>query len=185
MVQAGREVRSQTDYILGTDFCLFRNVTVRDPWRNSDHYLVLGCLHSPPLMGILRVLGRSKQLPLRPPTTQTREDGFFADLHRTVLNPKTREARKKVWISEATWRIVDKRVSARQDLARGQSLIQRLVCAINARLEGGRRRRMEEAGEEVERLLVTPPPPPGILAPDEDVVLVCGRPHAAICLGYP
>ena len=46
MVQAGREVRSRTDYILGTDRCLFWNVSIRDPRYNSDHYLVLGCLPS-------------------------------------------------------------------------------------------------------------------------------------------
>ena len=37
MIQKKREVRSPTDYILGTDIRLFRNVAVRDPWHNSDH----------------------------------------------------------------------------------------------------------------------------------------------------
>ena len=49
MLRKGREVQSQTDYILGTDNCLFRNVAVRDPRHNSDHYMVLGCLTSAPL----------------------------------------------------------------------------------------------------------------------------------------
>ena len=31
MVRGGKEVRSRTDYILGTDRSLFRNVAVRDP----------------------------------------------------------------------------------------------------------------------------------------------------------
>ena len=42
MLRKGREVRSWTDYILGTDRRLFRNVSVRDLWHNSDHYMVLG-----------------------------------------------------------------------------------------------------------------------------------------------
>ena len=42
MIQTGREVRSRTDYILGTDHGLFWNVSVRDPRHNSDHYMVLG-----------------------------------------------------------------------------------------------------------------------------------------------
>ena len=46
MLQKGREVRSRTDYILGTDRRLFGNVSVRDPRHNSNHYTVLGCLHS-------------------------------------------------------------------------------------------------------------------------------------------
>ena len=37
MILKGREVRSRTDYILGTDPGIFRNVTVQDPRHNSDH----------------------------------------------------------------------------------------------------------------------------------------------------
>ena len=37
MVREGREVRSRTGYILGTDFSLFRNVVVWYPQRVSDH----------------------------------------------------------------------------------------------------------------------------------------------------
>ena len=51
MIRKGMEVLSRTDHILGTDRCLFRNVTVRDPWHNSDHYMVLGCLPSAPPNG--------------------------------------------------------------------------------------------------------------------------------------
>ena len=46
MIGAGREVRSPTDYILGTDRCIFWNVSVWDPRNNSDHYMVMGCLRS-------------------------------------------------------------------------------------------------------------------------------------------
>ena len=69
-----REVRSWTDYILGTDRRLFRNVTVRDPRKNSDHYMVLGCLLSAPPMEHKRYLGGSKRWPVRPPGG-TNEDG--------------------------------------------------------------------------------------------------------------
>ena len=51
MLLKGREVRSRTEYILGTDHCLFRNVAVREPWHNSDHYMVMGCLSSAPPNG--------------------------------------------------------------------------------------------------------------------------------------
>ena len=44
MVRGGKAVRSRTDYILGTDRSLFRNVAVRDPRHNSDHYMVMGLL---------------------------------------------------------------------------------------------------------------------------------------------
>ena len=42
MIWEGREVRSRTDYIMGTDRRLLGNISVRNPMHNSDHYMVLG-----------------------------------------------------------------------------------------------------------------------------------------------
>ena len=64
MLQKGREVRSRTDYILGTDRRLFRNVAVRDPRHNSDHYNVLGYLPSAPPTEHRRYLGGRKRWPV-------------------------------------------------------------------------------------------------------------------------
>ena len=102
MVWAGREVRSRTDYILGTDHRLFLNLSIQDPIHNSDHYLVLGYLCSSTLREKSEYVGRRKKIPLRPPTTPMRKDGFFADLQRAVPKPKAWDARKNAWISEAT-----------------------------------------------------------------------------------
>ena len=44
MLLGGREVRSQADYILGTERRMFQNVPVWDARNNTEHYLVLGCL---------------------------------------------------------------------------------------------------------------------------------------------
>ena len=57
MLRKVREVQSRTDYILGTDRHLFGNVSVQDPWHNSDHYLVLGYLPSASLTEHKRCLG--------------------------------------------------------------------------------------------------------------------------------
>ena len=51
MIRKEREVRSRTEYILGTD-CR----SVRDPWHNLDHYMVMGCLHSASLKEHARYL---------------------------------------------------------------------------------------------------------------------------------
>ena len=64
MIRAQREVRSRMDYILGTDFRHFWNVSVRYPRHNSDHYMNLGCLRIPPLRDHSRYLGGRKRLPL-------------------------------------------------------------------------------------------------------------------------
>ena len=134
------------DYILGADFHLFGNVSVWDPRHNSDHYLVLGCLHSASLQEHTRYLRGRKKLPLFPPTAPTREDKIFAALRRAVPKPRVREARKNEWISSATWRLVDKIVSARRDPAKDQTLIRRLGRDIKASMSMDSRRRAEEAG---------------------------------------
>ena len=46
MVREGKVVRSRTDYLLGTDRSLFRNVSIQDPRHNTDHFMVVGCLRS-------------------------------------------------------------------------------------------------------------------------------------------
>ena len=158
MIRVGREVRSQTDYIMGTDHRLFGNVSVRDPRHNSYHYTVLGCLHSASLREHARCLRWRKRLPLCPPTEPTREDIIFAALRRAVPKPRAWEARKNAWISATTWRLVDERVSVCWYIAKTQALIWRLGRAIKASLKEEMRRRAEEVGAEVETLLGSDPP---------------------------
>ena len=134
MIREGWEVRSRTDYILGTYRRLFGNVSVRDPRHNSDHYMVLCCLHSTPLREHVRYLVGRKRLPLHPPTDPTREDGIFASLWRTVPKPLATEARKNACTFAAMWRLVNERVSAHQDITKDQALIWRLGRAINVSL---------------------------------------------------
>ena len=133
-------------------------MSVRNPRHNSDHYMVLGFLRSAPLREHSRYLRGRKRIPLRPPTDPTREDIIFAALQRAVPKPQVRDVRKNARISDATWRLVDERVSARQDPAKDQSLNQRLGRTITASLKVDRRQRAEEAGVEVEAILGLDPP---------------------------
>ena len=130
MIREGREVRSQTDYILGMDIRHFGNVSVRNPRHNSDHYMFLGCLQSAPLRDNSRYLWGRKRIPLRPPISPTREDRIFMALRRAVPKPLARYARKNMWILAEMWILVDERDSMRQDLANYQALIRRLRRAI-------------------------------------------------------
>ena len=94
-----------------------------------------------------------------PPTDRlTREDRIFAALRRAVPKPLVREVKKNAWILAETWILVDKRVSARRDIEKDQSLIWRLGHAIKASLQDDRRRRAEEEGSEVEALMGSDPP---------------------------
>ena len=151
-------MRSQTDYILGTDLCLFRNVTVRDPRHNSDHFMALGCLPSAPLSESKQYLGGQKRWPVRPPTKTSRTDKLFAALRRSVPRPKTWEARQNAWISAETWRLINKRVSTRRDPRYGKADMRQLSKAVQVSLAKDRRRRAEEAGAEVEALVKADPP---------------------------
>ena len=94
MVGIVREVRSRTDYILETDHSLLRNMSVRYPKHNSDHYLILGCLHSTTLREHVHQLWRRTLPPLRPPTMPAKEDGLFLNLRWMIPNTKAQEARK-------------------------------------------------------------------------------------------
>ena len=158
MLRNGREVRSRTDYIPGTDRRLFRNVAVRDPWHNSDHYMVLGCLLSAPPTDHKRYLGGRKRWLVRLPREPTRTDQLFAALRRAIPRAQPREARRNAWISESTWRLTNERVSARQDLQYGQAYRRRLGKAVQKSLATDRRRRADEAGAEMEALVKADPP---------------------------
>ena len=94
-------------------------------------------------------LGGRKKPFLRPLTGLTREDTIFASLRIAVTKLRSQEARKNAWISAATWRLVEERVSTRRDLVKYQTLIWRMGRAIRANLKTDRRQRAEEAGPEV------------------------------------
>ena len=68
------------DHILGTDCCLFQNVSVWDPRHNIYHYLVLGCLRGVTQREHQHYLGTRTRLPLHPPKRPSREDTMFAFL---------------------------------------------------------------------------------------------------------
>ena len=158
MLRNGREVQSRTDYILGTDRRLFRNVAVQDPRHNLDHYMVLGCLPSAPLTEHKRYLGGRKRWPVRPPVKTTREDQLFAALRRAVPKAQPREGRQNAWISEKTWILIDERVSARREPKYGQVFTRRIGKAVKKSMAEERKRRADEAGAEVEALVKADPP---------------------------
>ena len=107
MVRGGEAVRSRTDYILGTDHSLFRNVAVRDPRHNSDHYMVMGLLRGRTGREHVKYITGRRRIPMKPPKRPTREDKLFGDLRRAVPKPQPREQHWNAWISKETWRLMD------------------------------------------------------------------------------
>ena len=136
MVREGKVIRSRTDYLLGTDHSLFRNVAVRDPRHNSYHYMVVGQLRVGTAREHVRYIKGRRQLPLLPPKEPTREDKLFGDLRRAVPKPHEQEKHRNAWISEEMWRLADKIVSARRG-TRVRAKIRRLGRAVWESLKGG------------------------------------------------
>ena len=71
----GREVRSQKDYLLGTDRRLLWNVSIRDPWNNSDHFMVLGFLQGVAKLEHTRYLRQRQKSPICPRGSRLRSTG--------------------------------------------------------------------------------------------------------------
>ena len=157
MVRGGKAVRSRTDYILGTDRSLFKNVAVRDPRYNSDHYMVMGLLRGGTARAHGKYIAGRRKIPMTPPRRPTQEDKLFGDLRRAVLKPQPREQHRNAWISEETWRLVDKRVTMRRK-SRARTGLRKLGQSIQDSMKGDRKRRVEEAGTAVESMLQEDPP---------------------------
>ena len=92
-------IRSRTDYLLGTDRSLSRNVAVRDPRHNSDHYMVVGHLRSKTAREHARYIKGRRKMPLQPPKDPTREDELFVDLRRAVPKSHERDKHRNAWIN--------------------------------------------------------------------------------------
>ena len=156
-LEHGEGGKGGTEYLLGTDRSLFRNVDVRDPRHNSDHFMVVGHLRSATAQDHARYIKGRRKMPLKPPTKPTREDELFGALRKSVPKPHERDKHKNAWISEEAWRIVNERVSTRRG-TRVREKIRRLGRAIRASLKRDRKRRVEAVGTDVEVLLGGDPP---------------------------
>ena len=144
MHRSGREVRSWTDYILGTDSCLFQNVLVRDARHNTYYYLVLGCLCRAKPAAHLRSLWKRTRLPIRTPATPDKSDRMFDEIRRAIPKPAQKERHHQAWISPDTWSLID--TSMEVFRRRDQWISQDLARAIKAALHWEWRRWAAESG---------------------------------------
>ena len=80
-------------------------------------------------------------MPLNPSKEPTREDEIFGDIRRAVPKPHEQENHRNAWISKETWRLADKRVSAKRE-TRVRARLRRLGRAFRESLKGDRKRRV-------------------------------------------
>ena len=154
----GQEVRSRTNYILGTDSCLFQNITVRDASHNTDHYLVLGCIRGAAPAAHFLYLGKRTSFPISP--LATLDPGqvipHVCQDQESHTQAPWWEHHSQACISPETWSLIGTRIEAR--LWRDQQSFRPLTRTIKATLQGDWRRRAAKAGSEVESLLASDMP---------------------------
>ena len=132
-------------------------------------------------------LGIITRLLIRPPGIQTRMrvDKLFAELRRAVPKLNKRTARHNSWISEETWRLVDKRVSARREPRRDQRRLRQLGVGYQGITQGIQATAGEDGGRgggnPIDR---GSPPTTRSLEEDAGVVSRSGRPLPAAFSGY-
>ena len=88
------------------------------PMYNTDHYMVLGCLHVVNLREHRRYLGSLTRISLYTPKHPSHEDKLFASLRQAVTKTTTHKHAHTSWILEDTWWFIDTRVSLRRSADR-------------------------------------------------------------------
>ena len=136
---------------MGSNRRIFQNLSAQDPSHNSDHFIVMGCLHGEFPREHSCYIRRRMRLPLQLPGHQTRTwtEHIFAELRHAVPNLDKRVARHNSWILEETWRLIDKRVSARWEPGRDQRRLRWLGRAMREALKENMRQRALTVGEDV------------------------------------
>ena len=136
MLYCVHEVRSWTEYIIGTGRRLLKIYAFQDTRHNSDHYLVLGCLRNVTLKEHRCYFGMCTQIRIRPPRQPSCKDNLFASLCKAFPKPLARECPYNYWISEDTWQLINYRVSIRRDPDRDQHRTQNLGFRVWVLLAG-------------------------------------------------
>ena len=157
----GQEVRSWTEYIIGTDCRLFQDVDVRYMRHHSDHYMVLSCLRADPAKELTVYLCKARRFPLRPLYSDLASDPdeIFSEIKTQIPKPHLRERVRQDWISDDTWESIDARVTARREGY--QRTVRKLSRHIRVVLRTDWKRRAEEAFIINKSDLTSYPPPIG------------------------
>ena len=137
---------------------MFLNVAVQDHRHNSNHYMVLGCLHGITLREYQLYFGLCMRLPLYLPKQLSREYSLFSSLRKVVPNTSARERAHASWILEEAWRVINARVSFWRSPYRFQRCVLYIGRQVKLLLDAYRQRRETELGTVVETLLAYDPP---------------------------
>ncbi len=116
MRRRGRWISSQCDYFLGreTDRRRFRRVSIWMPRYYSNHQALVAVIYAEGEGEMKRYQKRMQQFPISLPRgPRTQLDAAYEELQQDVVRPSPRECPANKWITDETWKIVDKRALLR------------------------------------------------------------------------
>ena len=73
-----------------------------------DDYIVVGLLREGTARDHIRYIAGRRRITLAPSKQPMREDTLFGDLWRAVPKPHLQEQHRNAWVSNETWKLVDK-----------------------------------------------------------------------------
>lgn len=117
MVREGQLISSKSDYILASDCRIFHYIWHREPRYNSDHIMVTGGITSATQRENLAYLQGRKRFPLQVTAFMSNTDKLHqelmdsVDVDDVIIIRKTKDP----WISDATWKLIDKHASQRNN----------------------------------------------------------------------
>ena len=112
----GRLIGSVTDHILSTCRRSFINCQLKIPRFDTDHSMLMATIRLGSVKHHRRYVRSRKQYPLRAPSGDLRNeaDVLLEDLLRAKEGDEKDDGRKASWISDATWKLVNRKASARK-----------------------------------------------------------------------
>ena len=152
----GEFYSEQLDYVLGTDRRQLQNVAIRRPRHfASDHLVVTASLRSASRKENFAYLRGRRRYPLRPPKggPLSKAETLFATLKDAIPSPTRAEMRRRSWISQETWALVDEYAGLRRDRPHERSRLRRLSRRIRRSLHQDRKARTEKAGDAIEEAM--------------------------------
>jgi hypothetical protein len=153
-VRDGRLIASRPDYILANDRRFFKAVRIVNPRLfNSDHFAIIAEMTQCPQIEHRDYLRTRKDFPLR----VYKRDSSIVDMRLHKIHRAGRTAATKLaatnrasWISDTTWRLIDRRTTGRRQKSLTPENLRQLDQNIRRHLRADRKRRATDAGRDIE-----------------------------------
>ena len=116
MQQRNRFISSQCDYILTQNKRLFTKFQIKDPQGfMSDHFLLKATINPESIHSNCCYLKGQQPFPLKHNIQTSQPDTTFSILKQNKEKPTRLNRARLSWITDTTWKLIDKRSSLRKN----------------------------------------------------------------------